>query len=41
MIVTVLSTGQFIAASACTGFESCNGLPDTGTVGPVFIDVVP
>jgi hypothetical protein len=31
----------FSAAPSCTGFEDCAALPESETVGPVFVEVVP
>lgn len=28
-------------ASSCSGFESCDAQPNTNTIGPVFVEVVP
>lgn len=33
--------GNFVAATSCTGFQFCNGLPSFEMAGPVSIDVVP
>jgi hypothetical protein len=37
---TVFST-DIAAAQSCTGFESCVGLSESETVGPVFVEVAP
>jgi hypothetical protein len=41
MVVKILSSDAFQAATSCTGFDSCHGVPETGTLGPFSIDVVP
>jgi len=35
------TTGNFVAASSCTGFQFCSGFPNFDMAGPLAIDVVP
>jgi hypothetical protein len=37
----IFGQGNYVAATSCTGFQYCNGLPSFDTAGPVSIEVDP
>jgi len=38
---TLFPGGNFVAATSCSGFQYCDGLPNWDNAGPVAIDVIP
>ncbi|MES1209142.1 MAG: hypothetical protein ABUS79_24655, partial [Pseudomonadota bacterium] len=41
LVVKALSSEMFRAATSCTGFVGCTAIPNSDSIGPVFIDVAP
>jgi hypothetical protein len=41
LVLKTVYTAPVVTASTCTGFVACPVEPDTETIGPVFVEVVP
>jgi hypothetical protein len=41
LVLKTVFNAPILAASTCTGFESCAAEPDNQTIGPAYVEVVP